>query len=442
MKCEKCGKEIPDGGSKLCDDCAKEVFDSAKENKEKFNFAKFVKQNLKILLIILVIVILLLLCLKVLSSKEKVGNSIGNIRNYGYVASDGNWIYYLAPNEDSSSVGIYRVKGNGSKKEQLLMEDDMDIISINYYKGYLYFIGIIDTEASIDTNEYALTEENADEFVNNKIFRLKADGSKELEVINDNNFHDDCYEIYVINDYVYYIGVDQNIYKMKLNGSDSEIVSENKTGYIGINENYIIYNVYNVEAEEDEDEDEEDIDVNTEEVEVEEVETTSADEYVTYIMDINGENPRPIIDGKRLYSVNIVGDYVYYTNYDKKIYKTKIDSKVEELILDTTAFNLNYYKDYLYYFNYDNPESESGKVCIFRIKTNGKGEPEKLKALETYSAFLDVSNNRIVFMDANDDYGYIKLIKLDGSQEKTLYELNYNSLDESSNSEEDSSDIE
>ena len=69
----------------------------------------------------------------------ETGNSIGNIRNYGYAAENGGWIYYLSPNEDSTEIGIFKIKNNGTDKKQLFMSE-MDIVSINVYDGYVYFI--------------------------------------------------------------------------------------------------------------------------------------------------------------------------------------------------------------------------------------------------------------------------------------------------------------
>lgn len=412
MKCQKCGKEIPDGENQLCDDCAKET-DS------KLNLKLNTK---KIILCLAIILVLIILCIIIFRPKsDKVGNTIGNIRNYGYVTSGGKWIYYLAPNEDSTKVNIFRIKKNGTNKESLF-STDLNIISINYYKGYLYFIGM----EGYDDIE---TTENSD-VVDNKIYRIKADGSKELEVINDNDFNNDCYEIYVIKDYIYYIGLDQNVYKMKLDGSDSELVKDNGTGYLGMNENYIIYNAENTGIDENT-ENPEGIDEDS----LEESESVlNHDEYVTCVMNIDGSNSKPIIKGKRLYSVNINGDYVYYTDSDKKIYKTKIGSEVEELVLDTSAYNLNYYKGYLYYFNYDESEDNTSKVCIFRVKANGKGnDKEKIKELDTYSSFLDIASDRIVYMDSNDNHAYIKLLNLDGSHENIVYDLDYNTINNTEN---------
>lgn len=377
MNCTKCGKEIPDGENTLCEDCQKK--ETKKEKKDG-------KNNNAIIIAIVVIAILVLLVVGyfIFGRNNKVGNSIGNIRNYGYSATQGNWIYYVAPNADSSKIGIYKIKTNGSGKKELYM-NDADILSLNVCGNYLYFIGV---------GSEVFSEEDE---VDNKIYKMKLDGS-DLQVINDNEFNNNCYEIYVINNSIYYIGVDANIYKMKLDGSDKSVVTENGTGYLGITKDYIIFN----KMEE------------------------NSNDYITYIMNIDGSNERPILEGKRLYSVNIKDDYIYYTNEEKQIYKTKIDSGNEELILDTTAYNLNLKDNYLYYLNYLDFENEDLTVCIFRIKTDGSSqEPEKIKTLETYSSFIDVVGNWVVYLDSTDSSAYIKMVKNDGSKEEELFVLNY-----------------
>ena len=152
---------------------------------------------------------------------------------------------------------------------------EIDIVSLNIYKNYIYFIG--------SGTETYLEEDDVD----NKIYRMKTDGTN-LEVLNDNELNNDCYEIYVLN---------AEICKMDLNGANKSVVADNGTGYLGITKDYIIYNS----------------DVGND-----------AEDYVTYIMNIDGTDAKPIIEGKRLYSVNVEGDYIYYGDSNKNIYKTKI----------------------------------------------------------------------------------------------------------------------
>ena len=421
MNCTNCGKEIPEGEDKICEECKKKLLeelsnenekekteevsqeekkeeDSKKESKkekkeDEFKVTNGTEKNSKLkfviagAIIVLIIALASLIILQVLGGfSNKIGNTIGNIRNYGYGVDDGKYIYYLSPNEDSSKVGICKVKNNGKEEPQELFMEDIDILSINSYKNYIYFIGV-------GAEVYSESDE-----VDNKIYRMKKDGS-DLEVINDNNFNNDCYEIYVLNNSVYYIGADENIYKMDLNGKKTKKVADNGTGYIGITNKYIIYNVAN----------------------------ESGDNYITYIMNLDGTNGRPILENKRLYSVDIENDYVYYTNTDKQIYRTKIDSGEEELILDTTAYNLNLKDGYLYYLNYVDAENEDYTVCLYRAKADGtEKEAQKVKELSTYSSYINVVGDWVMYLDHDNESGFINLVNKDMTgTEKKIYNLEY-----------------
>lgn len=456
MYCTKCGKEIPDGEKKICEDCEKKLLqeiaaeekESVKEAKEETKKVskeekktekkakkeskkeeketekaekpekvkkekkskaesnvdenewkvsgeknkKGIKNTLLSILFVAVILVLVIGGAFVIShlftQDNTAGNTIGNIRNYGYAVKDGNWIYFLAPNEDSSQIGIYKIKANG-KGQELLYMSELDVVSLNSYGNYIYFIG-----AGVDT----YTEEDE---LDNKIYRMKKDGS-DLEVLNDNELNNDCYEMYVLDDSIYYIGVNAEICKMDLNGANKTVVADNGTGYLGINKDYIIYN-------------------NT-------TESEESTEYVTYIMNRDGSNPRPVIEGKRLYSINIEDNYIYYSDADKKIYRTEIDSNEEELLYgDVEAYNLNTQDEYAYYLNYLDPENEDYTVCIFRVKIDGTSEtPELIKKLDTYSSFIDVVGKWVIYMDSNSEAGFINLVPVDGSDEVVqLYYLDY-----------------
>ena len=403
--CRKCGKELTDGRRKICEECAKEEQkekeerkaqkaeqkkqdeSSKKELKEKEakKEKKLSKESIVVISFVAAIFIVAIIAILCFSASKNVGNTIGNIRNYGYATVDGNYIYYLAPNDDSSAVGIFKIKKNGTGDPKQLFMEDMDIVSINVSNGYVYFIGI-GSDAYSD-----------DDDMDNKIYRMKTNGDK-LTVINDNEFNNDCYEIYVIDNYVYYIGTDNNIYKMKSDGSSRTLVAENGTGYLGITDKYIIYNVL----------------------------PDGSEDYTTYIMNLDGTNPRPIIEGERFYSVNIDGNYIYYTNIDKQICKTKIDSGTSEVMLDTTAYNMNLYKGYIYFLNYKDLENEDYTVCLYRIKADGSEQTAtNIKELDTYSSFINIVGDWVIYMDSNDTEGFINLVKNDGSSEVCLYLLDY-----------------
>lgn len=422
MYCTKCGKEIQEGEKKVCDECEKNVLEAivAEEKNHEFNKEtkdkkekkekKSKKQNdgnwkvsgvkdkkdlLKKIIICTITVFCITLVILLISNllgSNKIGNSIGNIRNYGYAAENNNWIYYLSPNEDSTDIGIFKIKNNGKDKQQLYMSD-LDIVSINVYKNYIYFIGSA-TETYLEDDE-----------LDNKIYRIKTDGTN-LEILNDNELNNECYEMYVVNDSIYYIGLNAEICKMDLNGANKTVIANNGTGYLGITDKYIIYN---------------------------DLESEDKAEFVTYIMNLDGTEKKPILKGKRLYSVNIEGDYVYYSDSNKKLYRTEIGSNVEEALYENEkiqVYNLNTNENYAYYLDYLDSENENFTVCLFRVKLDGTSEkPEKLKELKSYSSFIDVIGDWVIYMDSTEQAGFINLVNKNGKEKEIeLYHLEYSKL--------------
>ena len=405
MFCAKCGKEMPDGERKVCEECEKSVVDAivAEEKEEKTSKRakwEFVNKEVKngfmkkIIMCVITIfcVALVIILMSNLFDSSDISNTIGNIRNYGYASEDGGWIYFLSPNEENSKVGIFKVKNNGKDKQQIYMSEvGTDIVSINAYKGYIYFIGSVDV-----TN-------NTNDVSDNKIYRMKTDGTA-LEVLNDNELNNACYEIYVVNDEIYYIGVNSEICKMDLNGSNKTVIANNGTGYIGITEEYIIYN---------------------------DLASETGIEYVTYIMNLDGTDAKPIIEGKRLYSVSIEGKYIYYSDSNKRLYRTEIGSNKEELLYDNIeVYNLNTNDGYAYYLDYLDTDDGNRTVCLFRVKLDGSTKnPEKLKEMESYSSFVNVVGKWVMYMDSTDEVGLISLINKNGKgDEVELYRLDYEKI--------------
>ena len=393
MKCVKCGKKIQKSISKLCPECQKKLLKElkAEENKPKtvkLDDGKF-SLGEKIFAIVCAIVIIVSLTVtsytlikrRIEVNKnsitndnllgKKIGNTIGNIRSYGYCAKEDDWIYYYAANEDFSKNRICRTKGNGASKSIIFEESNMEIYSLNAINGYIYFIGIL-------AEPYSSNDE-----IDNKIYRMKNDGSN-LEVINDNNFNDYSQCIYVIDDKIYFIGLDYNIYNMNLDGTDAKLVCETDSGFLGITDKYIIYDYAKDESK------------------------------ATYIANLDGSNPRPIIKDKKLSFINVENDYIYYLNDDNNIYRTQIDSGVTECLLASEAYFLNVYNNYAYYFGYTN--SDATTVALYRIAVNAEiPTPEILKTLSKTSYYLDIVGEYANFLDANDERVTLNLFKLDGS---------------------------
>ena len=62
----------------------------------KNTVVNFYKANKKIVLIALAVILVLIIALIIGTGKEEYGNTYGNLRNKGIVATKGNQIYYVA----------------------------------------------------------------------------------------------------------------------------------------------------------------------------------------------------------------------------------------------------------------------------------------------------------------------------------------------------------
>ncbi|MGN1299303.1 MAG: DUF5050 domain-containing protein [Candidatus Scatovivens sp.] len=400
MKCSKCGKEIPEGEKTICDECQKKLLEELKEENKKEELddkvenvekefkakEKTRKKHSPVIFILLIVIIILIIAgyymynAGLLNFNSKIGNSIGNIRNYGYMAESGGKIYFVAPDEKGEKMCIYRCDKNGDNKK-ILLSEDWDILGLNIIKNNIYFIAIDDSVEPEDENDT----------VNNKIYKMKIDGSG-LEIINDNQFNNDSYEIYAIKDKIYYIGTDSNIYYMDLDGQNKSVVNSDATGFLGITEKYIICNVQEKDEE-------------------------GNSKTVTYSMNLDGSN-RKAITGERLYSINIVKDDVYYVNEEKNVYKVNLETGEKSEVSKTAAYNMNISNNVIYFMNYCD---EQYNIAIYKMDLDGSNE-EKLLQLDSYSTFLDVVGNKVMYMDSNDEKGVINL--LDGKTKETanLYE--------------------
>ena len=192
MKCIRCNKDFQEGEGNLCPECKKKFeleqatsqnaktvkinpFKRFYSNKVKMYLTQKEKvKNLAIGLGALIVLIIIIASVKGNGGNIDILGKIGNLREYGYADRDNGWIYYVAPDSELSKMGIYKIKENGDKPKELNTIGKYDIMSINAYNNYLYFIVQSSSSYSKDGDTF-----------DNKIYKMKNDGT-ELEVINDN----------------------------------------------------------------------------------------------------------------------------------------------------------------------------------------------------------------------------------------------------------------
>ena len=415
MKCIRCNKEFQDGEGNLCADCKKkvELEQSTSQNAStiKINpFKKFYANNVKMYLTqkekvkslaigIGAFIILLVIIFSIKGDGEKVDilGKIGNLREFGYADSANGWIYYIAPDSTLSKMCIYKIKENGDKPKELNTIGNYDIMSLNVYNNYLYFI--VQSSSSYSNN--------GDVF-DNKIYKMKTDGT-ELEVINDNEFHNNCETIYVLDNSIYYIGVDSKLYKMDLNGKSRRLVSEEvfsttkpANNYI-VTDKYIIFNKTNP--------------------------STSANAYTTKIMSVDGKGVEDVIPDEYLSYMDMDSTYIYFTDSNKKLCKTKIKSKKKEDVYSLRkVYHLNIKDGYAYFYSY----TDDGDVALYRVNLNS---PEKgaqaIKILNNTTPCLNIVEDKIYYTDRDAEGGFaIRLLNTkDINKSDTIYSYEYAELD-------------
>ncbi|MBR1540973.1 MAG: DUF5050 domain-containing protein [Clostridia bacterium] len=350
--------------------------------------------------IVILAIAILLICsgslrhaiLRLFGIEAKDGNTAGNINNLGYAAEDGKYLYYMAPNSNGQYIGINKVKKSDLTGEQIrLVEGTWEIASINSYGDYIYFVTL--SQNQVDENDTTADE------VDNKIHRVKKNGDQKDEVLNDNEFNNYAYKIAVTGGKIYYIGEDECIWYMDLDGKNKTKMNENATGFELVTNKYIIYNMPKVE--------------------------NGKETSVTYIMDRSGKNAREV-NGERLFTPIIYKDYIYYLTEDRYLHRIGLDGKNDEMLSDAKIYNLNVSDNGVYYFNEIKSQTTGATqaLALYRMDLDGKNN-KKIYTLEESSNSLCLLEDWVFFLDSNDEEGRMEIVSPDGKQKIDLFALYY-----------------
>ncbi len=364
-----------------------EVFEK-KESKIGQKLQKIFRKKITILILGILLIIAILVGLEIgmgaisnLFSIGEIGNSAGNIMNCGYSVEKDGYIYFVSPSQDMHITQISRVKV-GTTESEVIYNGNYDIRGLNIIGNKIYFINI--------AVENTLDEDGVD----NKIYKMNLDGS-DLELINDNDFSYDSYDLYIVKNRIYYVGTDQNVYKMDLNGGNRELVAETGTGYLTMNDQYIIYNKIHEDLE----------------------------DYITYIRPLNGGEERSITSS-RIISPIMEQDFIYYIDTEQHLTKVPIAGGNAEKITDYTIYNINISNGFIYYLNYKDETNEDYTVALYKLSLDG-GQPEVVKELSNYSSFLNVVGDYAYYMDMDEAKAFINLVNVNDFSENHLYEWDY-----------------
>ncbi len=276
---------------------------------------------------------------------NKIGNSINNIQNGGYLASENDAIYYAQIDGNT----IYRSslkKVDGFK----IYEAEGRVKNLNVLNNHIYFVENKDTVLSI--------------------IKITTVG-KERKELEDNIKGN----IYVTSEAIYYAkessSDNYSINKMNLDGSNKETVLSNLSSYFFIlnendiyysnNENDLVYNLDTKESKSSKVNAYNAIIANGRIFQIHNYSTSAWDIPITksYITEVVGDTLKKLENTVRVSDFGIMNDKLYYTKATKDleghdIYMCNLDGTDDKLLVDYDNAS-NYFdigNDYIYYFDY------------------------------------------------------------------------------------------
>ncbi len=169
-------------------------------------------------------------------------------------------------------------------------------------------------------------------------------------------------------------GHSNNVYKIKMDESETVKLNSDESWFINVVGNWIYYS-----------------------------NTTDGDKI--YKIAIDGTNKQKIIDDSSWY-INVFEDWIYYSNESDnyKLYKVRIDGSEKTKLNDDNCLNVCVYNKWLYYSN----RSDGGKLYKIRIDAR-----DRKKICNDEASFFDIDSDWIYFCNKTDGMRLYK-IHIDG----------------------------
>jgi hypothetical protein len=286
---------------------------------------------------------------------HKRGNTAGNISNYGYVTTQGNWFYYSL----TGQKGIYKMKSDGS--EQIKICDDTASY-INVIDDWIYYCnnnvndyfniykirtdGTDRINVNIEQSNFPNVIGNWIYYINvkdkSKPYKIQIDGNNKTKINDDDNSEN----IIADGDWLYYIKHEktgeEKLIKVRTDGNSHTVLSGDKINQFCVTGDIIYY-------------------------------INSKDKKI-YKMQTDGSN-KTKLHNDEADSFNVTGNAIYYCNKSDahKIYKINTDGSNNVLICDDQAANINIAGDWIYYLK--NISTSQGKNT-YRVRLDGKDKQE------------------------------------------------------------------
>jgi len=305
-----------------------------------------------------------------------VGNTNGNLVNNGFVAGQGNWIYFDNYNDHEY---LYKMKTDGTGLTRL---NESSSGFINVIGDWIYY------------GCYASDKHG--------IYKIRTDGTEETKLTDENAVR--C--LSVVGDWLYYVNDDDAcLYKMKTDGSERSQILNTPVVYMIVDGEWIYYNSLQIDA-------------------------TNVYSYIYKIRTDGTENALISTDGG--YFWNIVGDWIYYENNGSlnngdNLCKIKTDGTEQtQISADDYGYSfINIVGDWVYY-THEGPYVNS----IYKSKLDGTNEtvlcgPQKSAAALIY---INIANDWIYFIDISDYKMY--RIRTDGTGQEMIQTISQSTATE------------
>lgn len=280
-----------------------------------------------------------------------MGTTVSNIKNSGLVALKDNWIYYA--NFDD---GERLYKMNLETSEKIKLNDEIYTRSINIVDDFIYFIcygnpfykisrlktdgtdkqelysydsGLLHifedkiyftageriAKMNLDGSELTYFNDEKggdinvvegwiyfDDPLKSELFRMKDDGESKSYVISSFSGYARSNYYTIVGNKIYYSDGEQgNIYKTNLNGSNKELISNDKdTTYLNVNDGWIYY-------------------------------ALRKDNYDLYKIKIDGTERTKLLDGQ-CRNINIIENWIFFVDENKDMYRIDTDGSNKTII--------------------------------------------------------------------------------------------------------------
>jgi hypothetical protein len=245
-----------------------------------------------------------------------------------------------------------------------------------------------------NTNNYGIATFQGDRIfysTHHGIFRMNNDGSDEIRINNMMGV-----ELNVIGDWIYFVGSDRNIYRMKTNGTELEMILDGfNPVFLHAVEDWLYF-------------------------------SAASDEFgmSVFTMGTDGRGLRELNTAASLF-LNVVGDYIYFSNADSdwRVYRMRRDGSNMRRVSDFDSEYINVVDDWIV-FAYDS-EDESESMNIFRSNVNERDSLVRING--DFSEDINVSGDWIFYINA-DDNGSVYRIGLLGDNREKLNDITSSSL--------------